>query len=436
VGILLRGPVIRTRALLLAGGRGSRLRPLTDTVPKCLVPIAGRPLLDYWLESLARAGIREALVNTHHLAQQVRRHLAGAGKESGVRLVESYEPELLGSAGTIRANRSWVDDADECLIVYADNFSEVDLGELLAFHRAHPEALTMMLFHAGDPKSCGIVELDDAGRVTSFVEKPEHPASDLANAGLYVASADAYREIADLDAFDLAHDVLPRFVGRMRGFPFAGYHRDVGSHEALARVNAYAVRRRRPAVFLDRDGTVVEHVHHLTEASKLRLVEGAAEAIRSLRLAGYCCVLVTNQSVVGRGLLSEEGLEAVHAELEARLAEHGARLDGLYYCPQAPRGDEAVAVEHPDRKPGPGMLLRAACELGLDLGASFMIGDSLSDALAGQSAGCRGNVLVKTGLAREDDAAHDAVDHVAADLPAAAAWILSLQEPRSVRRSK
>lgn len=225
-----RGPC---KALLLAGGMGSRLRPLTDTIPKCLVPVNGKPLLDYWLDALEVAGIREALINTHHLADLVRQHVTDANRTRSLSIVESFEPVLLGSGGTVHANRDWMDDGDDCLIIYVDNLSNVDLAEVIDFHRGHEDPVTMMLFRTPYPSQCGIAELDDSGRITDFVEKPEEPKSDLANAGLYVVTAGAYREMADQDAFDLGFDVLPNFVERMRGWIFEGYHRDIGTLNAL-----------------------------------------------------------------------------------------------------------------------------------------------------------------------------------------------------------
>ncbi|MBW2416149.1 MAG: nucleotidyltransferase family protein [Deltaproteobacteria bacterium] len=223
------------RALVLAGGLGTRLRPVTDHTPKCLVPIGGRPLIDYWFDLLADAGIRDVLLNTHHLADLVRLHIARLNETTGFRIRETFEPELLGSAGTIHANRDWADEADHCVIIYADNLSNVDLTGLVDFHESHEDPFTMLLFRTPDPPSCGIATIDDTGRVTSFVEKPKTPESDLANAGVYVVSAAAYREIADMDAFDLGFDVLPRFVGRMRGWVHDGYHLDIGTQAALQR---------------------------------------------------------------------------------------------------------------------------------------------------------------------------------------------------------
>jgi mannose-1-phosphate guanylyltransferase len=230
----------RCKALLLAAGLGTRLRPLTDTVPKCLVPIAGKPLIDYWFDKLESVGVGDVLINTHHLREPVARHMERVAATRPFRIREAYEPKLLGSAGTVHANRDWMDDADECLIIYADNFSSVSLPELLAFHRGHDDPMTMLLFHTPYPKQCGIATLDTSGRIVEFVEKPQQPASDLANAGIYVVSADAYREMADRDAFDLGFDVLPAFVGRMRGFAFDGYHRDIGNYEALKQADEYA----------------------------------------------------------------------------------------------------------------------------------------------------------------------------------------------------
>jgi NDP-sugar pyrophosphorylase family protein len=223
----------------MAAGLGTRLRPLTDRVTKCLVPIGGRPLLDYWCDRIAAAGLSDVLINTHHLPEQVRAYIASVNAEgrSGGRFAmrEAYEPKLLGSAGTVHANRSWADDADRVLIIYSDNLSGVDLTELLRFHASHPDPVTMLLFRTENPQRCGIAEMDAANRITAFIEKPERPRSNLANGGIYVVDAAAYGQMADMAAFDLAFDVLPRFVGRMRGWVWDGYHLDIGTHESLAR---------------------------------------------------------------------------------------------------------------------------------------------------------------------------------------------------------
>ena len=424
----------RSKALLLAGGLGSRLRPITDTVPKCLVEIAGRPLLDYWFDALASVGVRDVLINTHHLPDAVREYIAWRNAGGMFRVEEAYEPELLGSAGTITANREFADDADDVFIIYADNLSSIDLVDSLRFHQEHGDPFTMLLFRAANPSACGIAELDEDGRVTSFVEKPDQPTSDLANAGVYLVTADAYREIADQKAFDLGFDVLPRFVGRMRGLPLEGFHLDVGTHEALAIAVQKApdvFGRFRPAAFLDRDGTIIEHVHHLADPDAVRLIPGAAEAIHRLQAAGFACVVITNQSVVGRGDITEQRLAEIHSEMDRQLSDQGITMDGLYYCTLAPTTPDRSVIEHPDRKPGPGMLHRAAEDLHLDPRRSWMVGDSISDVLAGSNANCAGNILVRTGCGAnvQLDQGVDALE--AHDIGAAADLILRSAEPAS-----
>ena len=181
----------------------------------------------------------------------------------------------------------------------------------------------------------------------------------------------------------------------------------------------------RPAVFLDRDGTLIEHVPYLSEPALVRLLPGAAESLKRLRHAGFACVLVTNQSAIGRGMLTEDRLDQIHNELHRQLAAAGASLDAIYYCPDAPGDDDRTFVESQDRKPGPGMLHRASVDLNLDLGSSWMVGDLVSDVLAGLNAGCR-SILVQPG--QPSPAAADAVVRrslVAPDLAAAAVIILT-----------
>lgn len=231
----------RTKALLLAGGLGTRLKPLTDTVPKCLVEIGGRPLLDYWFDALAAAGVRDALINTHHLPDPVREFLARKNAQ-GFRAAEAFEPTLLGSAGTIAAAAGFADDADDVIVIYADNLSDADLDALVQTHRRHGQPMTMLLFRSPRPGASGIAALDARGRVIEFVEKPHQPKSDLANAGVYVVTAAAWREIAAMRAFDIGFEVLPRFVGRMHGHLHPGYHRDIGTLDALEAARADLAR--------------------------------------------------------------------------------------------------------------------------------------------------------------------------------------------------
>lgn len=182
-----------------------------------------------------------------------------------------------------------------------------------------------------------------------------------------------------------------------------------------------------PAVFLDRDGTIIELVHHLNDPADVKLIDGAGDAIRRMRDAGYPVVIVTNQSVIGRGKLTVEGLAEVHVEMNRQLAPFGAQIDDIYFCPLAPTQKDSTVIEDRMRKPGPGMLQDAAADLGLDLAASWMVGDTVSDMLAGQNAGCR-SLLVKTGYGSNVADNHPAVAAVAPTLVEAAEIILKDKE--------
>ena len=221
------------KALLLAAGIGSRLRPITDTIPKCMVAIDGRPLLDIWLDAFDRAGVDEVLVNLHHLPDVVRQHVAARTRPPAVTL--TFEPELLGSAGTLRANRRWVAGEDSFLACNADNLTDFALRDLIDAHRAAGAVATLTAFHSDNPSAGGVIEADEAGRMTGFTEKPPQPVSDLVNAGMYAFSTAVLDEIGPDTPVDIGYHLLPSLVGRAQVVPVEGYFRDIGTPDAYRR---------------------------------------------------------------------------------------------------------------------------------------------------------------------------------------------------------
>jgi mannose-1-phosphate guanylyltransferase len=227
------------KALLLAAGPGTRLRPLTDRIPKCLVPIRGKPLLEYWLDALLLGGITEVLVNTHHLAGMVEAFCKASRWQDRVHLV--YEPDLLGTGGTVLANRAFL-GPEASLVAHADNLSRFSVPAFREAHARRPPAalMTMMTFDTDTPSTCGIVETDADGLVVRFHEKVSHPPGRRANAAVYILESEVLDLIGSLGkpVADLSTEVIPHLLGRIATFHNADYHRDIGTPESLRRAEA------------------------------------------------------------------------------------------------------------------------------------------------------------------------------------------------------
>jgi mannose-1-phosphate guanylyltransferase len=217
------------KAFLLAAGHGTRLRPLTNSIPKCLVPIRGVPMLQIWLEICRRSGIKEVLVNLHAHAEAVRAALTGQSK--GVKVHVSEEPVLLGSAGTLLANREWVASERSFWIFYADVLTNADLNAMLHLHERCEPAATIGLYKAKDPSRCGVVLFDDQFMVQEFVEKPAHPKSNWAFSGVMIGTPELLDAIPSRTPLDLGFDVLPRLTGRMLAHRMIDYLLDIGTME-------------------------------------------------------------------------------------------------------------------------------------------------------------------------------------------------------------
>ncbi len=226
------------RAILLAGGCGTRLRPLTNTIPKCLVPIKGKPLLEIWLERLAQAGVGPFLVNTHYLAEQVDAFIASSPYRDQSTL--TFEQGLLGTAGTLIANLDFFQGEDG-LLIHADNYCLADFRAFVQAHRLRPPecVMTMMTFHTETPSSCGIVEIDSRGVVINFHEKVSSPPGNLANGAIYLLSSSLFNVMkAELKtARDFSTEVLPRFIGKIFTYQTHDIFIDVGTPRDYKKAN-------------------------------------------------------------------------------------------------------------------------------------------------------------------------------------------------------
>lgn len=225
------------KAFLLAAGNGTRLRPITDKIPKCLVPIQGTPMLAIWMTLCKRLGITELLINLHAHADVVRMFLQ-TSKAEELRVQVAEEKELLGSAGTLRANRDWVKEDDLFWVFYADVLHRADLPAMLHMHRQRGLAATLGVYEVPDPSRCGIVTTDPQGVIENFVEKPTHPTSNLAFSGLMIGTREMLDIIPDGVPADIGFHVLPKLTGQMLAFPIRDYLIDIGTLENYQKAQA------------------------------------------------------------------------------------------------------------------------------------------------------------------------------------------------------
>lgn len=419
---------------------GSRLAARTNGLPKTLVPVDGKPLLAYQLELLERHGVEQATLLCGYGAEQIRT-FCGDGSRWGLKVGFIEEPQMLGTAGAVVAAQNEL--PEEFFVLYGDTMLNVDLERMFRAHTASGAEGTLFLHPNEHPQDSDLVECDELWRIKAIHGYP-HPEGvqlpNLVNAALYVLKGSALRGFAVPDApLDFGKHVFPQMLRdgvHLHGYRSPEYIKDAGTPARLDAVEADvragvvangSLAVMRPAIFLDRDGTINEEVSYITRPEQLKLLPGAAEAVRRMRGAGYRVVVVTNQPVIARGDCTIEELMRVHDHMEMELSREGAFLDGIYYCPHHPdkgfAGERAeLKMECDCRKPGDGMLRRAAQELNLDLSQSWLIGDRTGDIQAARKCGIR-SILLKTGMGGSDERYDATPDYMFDDLLAAAHFV-------------
>lgn len=219
------------KAFLLAAGTGTRLRPITNSIPKCLVQICNKTLLGWWIELLQKHNVDEVLINLHHFPEKVISYLNS--NSGGIKFNYFFEKSLLGSAGTLKKNKDFVKDEKSFYILYADNLTNVNLSKLFNYHESHKNPFTMALFETNNPSSCGIVMVNEENVIVDFEEKPQVPKSNLASAGIFVSEPDIIDLIPDKNVADIGFDLVPKLVNKMNGILINDFLIDIGTHDNL-----------------------------------------------------------------------------------------------------------------------------------------------------------------------------------------------------------
>lgn len=401
------------KVVIIAGGQGTRIASVNSEIPKAMIPINGKPIIEYQVELAKRYGFNDFLFIIGYLGDQIESYFQD-GSQWGVHISYFRETTPLGTAGALGLLRDQL--TEDFFVFYGDTVMDFDMLHMLSYHRANQADATLFLHPNDHPYDSDIVDIDAQGKVRGFHHKP-HPdgfvAHNMVNAALFIFSPKILTVIEPGVKCHIEKHVLPRCIAsgmNLYGYVSAEYIKDMGTPDRyyavcddvvsgkVARLNrAYA----RPAVFLDRDGVINYEVDLLHHVEQMQLIPGAAEAIHRINQMGYLAIVVTNQPVIARNLCSFEELEQIHMQMETLLGHEHAYVNAIYYCPHHP--DAGYPEERKEykitcncRKPAPGMLLQAAKDWNIDLENSYMIGDSQRDVEAGNNAGVKQSILIPT----------------------------------------
>ena len=432
------------QVVILAGGRGTRLGKHTQTIPKPMVTIGGRPNLEHQVLLARRYGFTSVLFLVSHLADRIEAHF-GCGERFGMEFSYSAEDPPLGTAGALRHADQLLQD--RFLLLYGDVFIECDLARLWADH-ANSRAIATLVVHPNDhPDDSDLVAADGEGKISAIYPKPRPEDQYLpnrVNAGAVVIERKILASIPPGQHLDLAGDIFPALAhdGGLRAYHSAEYFKDFGTPDRLARVRLdfetgkparLSRGHSRPAVFLDRDGVINREVSYISDPAQMELIPGAAEAIRRLNEAGFLVIVVTNQAVVARGECTLAMLRLIHNKMETLLGRKHAWIDALYFCPHHP--DKGFAGEVPElkvdcgcRKPKTGLFDQAVLDWNISLSGSYGVGDSRRDVIAARRMGIV-PIGVKTGHGCRDCDNRESPDWLVEDLQEAVDIILGGTQP-------
>jgi D,D-heptose 1,7-bisphosphate phosphatase len=441
------------QAVILAGGKGTRLRQITGDLPKPLVDVAGKPLLVHQLELARSQSILEILILTGYRSGAIR-DLVGDGSRYGVNVTyrDEGESDPLGAAGALLAAFDLLEE--RFLVFYGDCFMRVDLRRMLRCHEQRGADAILFLHPNDHPVDSDLAEAGADGWIGRFHGHP-HPEEqwlpNCVNAALHAFEKDALKVYRQRwcdgripRKLDIGKHLFPMMLAdgrRLLAYHCGEYVKDAGTPDRLAKViadlNSGRVDRDslgspQPAIFLDRDGTLNVEVERVRTPDDLELIDGSVESVRLINRSGFRAIAITNQAVLARGDCDEAGLRRIHAKLETLLGRGGAYLDAVYFCPHHPHRGYAgevpeLKIDCECRKPKPGMILQAKEDFNLDLPNSWMIGDSVTDIRTARAAGVR-SVLVRTGKAGSDVPPEEFPDYTFDSLREAVVFIMAAAE--------
>jgi len=383
------------QAAILIGGQGTRLGELVRSVPKPLLEVCGRPFVEHVMLNLRRFGFDSFVLLAGYQSQVVEEQYGANSAFAGelrADITVVVEPSPMGTGGALRFAREFLEA--EFLLLNGDSIFDFNYLDLSNCQReGEPEDWLgrIALLPIEDASRYGLVELEGA-RIAAFHEKPETPQSGLINSGVYWLRAGILDAIEDTPC-SLEKDIFPGIAasGRLVGRRYRGFFTDIGIPGDLQRARDNLTQSlRKPAAFLDRDGTLNHDDGYTYKISEFRWMDGAKEAIKRLNDSGYLVFVVTNQAGIARGYYDAEAVKALHDWMQSELRTQGAHLDDIRFCPHHPDGSiPELSIACDCRKPRPGMLNALIEQWDPIISGSFMLGDSEKDVQAGAAAGLR-----------------------------------------------
>jgi D-glycero-D-manno-heptose 1,7-bisphosphate phosphatase len=387
------------KAVIMAGGRGTRIESMRADVPKPMIEIAGKPILEYQVDCLKKQGITDITIVIGYLGSTIKNYFG-----NNVKYIEETIP--LGTAGGLFYLKETIEE--DFLLINGDVIFDVDLNRMVAVHKIYG-ALATIFTHPNDhPYDSGLIYCEKSGKVIGWYAKEDiRPTwyKNMTNAGIHVLSPKIFERFISPVKTDLDREILRPLIaeGGLYAYRSPEYVRDAGTPERFRQTEAdieggvvsrKSLLHKQKAVFIDRDGTINKYVGFLSDIDKFELIEGVADTIRMINKAGFLAICVTNQPVIARGELTFDGLTQIHNKMETLLGHRGAYLDDIFFCPHHPDGGyegevPELKINCNCRKPHIGMFTDAAEKYNIDLSRSIMVGDSETDRVAGENANCK-----------------------------------------------
>lgn len=393
------------KVVIMAGGKGTRISSVASDIPKPMIKIEDKPVLEHEIECLRSQGFSDLIITVSHLGNIIMDYF-GDGSKFGVNIEYFNEVIPLGNAGALFQLKNKL--TEDFLLINADAIFDIDFNRLVNYHKGKGGLVTLFTHPNSHPYDSGLIIADKENRVLKWLAKEDDRPlyyKNRVNAGIHVISPEVLNVKIDTPKIDLDRQLLKPLAntGKMFVYDSPEYVKDMGTPDRYYSVcedfkngiiQKRNLRNKQKAIFLDRDGTINKYVGFLTNIEKLELIDGVSEAIKKINHSEYLCIVITNQPVIARGEVTLEELDEIHNKMQTLLGKDGAYVDGLYYCPHHP--DKGFAGERIEfkidcecRKPKPGLILQAAKDFNIDLKQSWMIGDGKNDVLCGKNAGCK-----------------------------------------------